>query len=183
MRQAVVRDRSCWTTGGEKMLKAQMVRRVVYSLVLGLLLGIAIAEIPFLFLRETARSPKQITLLIPKGTAAEVARGEQPPTIPQNMLFVVGDILIVKNEDIADHKLGPLFIPANSSAKLSLDQEENLVYECSFQPGKSFGLDIHEPVTLSTRVFGILDVGLPLGILIALYSVIMPVKNNENASA
>lgn len=165
------------------MLKAQMVRRVIYSLILGMLLGIATTEISFLFLRETARPPKQITLLIPKGTAAEVARGEQPPTIPQNMLFVVGDILIVKNEDIVDHKLGPLFIPANSSAQLALNQEENLSYECSFQPGNYFGLDVHEPLTLGTRISGIVDVGLPLGILIALYTVVMPVKKKENASA
>ena len=71
-------------------------RKVVYSLLLGLLLGVAIAEVPFAFQRETARAPKQITLLIPKGTAAEVSRGEQPPTIPPNMQFVVGDILIVR---------------------------------------------------------------------------------------
>jgi hypothetical protein len=158
-------------------------RRIIYSLLLGLLLGVAIAEISFAFQRQTARAPKQITLLIPKGTAAEVARGEQPPTIPSNMLFVVGDILIVKNEDVVDHKLGPLFIPPNSSAQLSLDQEEQLSYECSFQPGKVFGMDVNEPVTLSTRVYGILDVGIPLGILIALYTAVIPVKKTENAAA
>jgi hypothetical protein len=158
-------------------------RRIIYSLLLGLLLGVAIAEVPFAFQRETARAPKQIILLIPRGTAAEVARGEQPPTIPQNMLFVVGDILIVKNEDTVEHKLGPLFIPPNSSARLSLDQEEQLSYECSFQLGQVFGLDVNEPVTLSTRLYGILDVGIPLGILIALYTAVMPSKKNENAPA
>jgi hypothetical protein len=150
---------------------------------LGIFLGVLIAEIPFAFLRETARAPKQITLRIPKGTAAEVARGEQPPTIPQNMLFVVGDILIVRNEDVVDHKLGPLFIPPNSSAQLSLDQEEQLSYECSFQPGKVFGLNVNEPVTFATRVYGILDVGIPLGILIALYTAVMPSKKKENVAA
>jgi hypothetical protein len=165
------------------MFRNEIVKRVVYSLLLGVLLGVGIAEIPFVFLRETARAPKQITLLIPKGTAAEVAKGEQPPTIPQNMLFVVGDVLIVKNEDVVDHKLGPLFIPANSSARLLLDQEEKLAYECTFQPGKVLGLDVHEPVTLATRLYGILDVGIPLGILIALYAAILPVKKKENVVA
>jgi hypothetical protein len=42
---------------------------------------------------------------------------------------------------------------------------------CSFQTDKYFGLDVHEPVTLGTRVVGILTAGLPLGILIALYAV------------
>jgi len=158
-------------------------QRIVYSLLLGVLLGVAIAEVPFAFQRETARAPKQITLLIPKGTAAEVSRGEQPPTIPPNMQFVVGDILIVKNQDVVEHKLGPLFIQPNSSAQFSLDQEEQLSYECSFQPGKVFGLDVNEPVTLGTRVYGILDVGIPLGILIALYTAVIPVKKNENVAA
>lgn len=165
------------------MLKNQIIKRIVYSLLLGIFLGVLIAEIPFAFLRETARAPKQITLRIPKGTAAEVARGEQPPTIPQNMLFVVGDILIVRNEDVVDHKLGPLFIPPNSSAQLSLDQEEQLSYECSFQPGKVFGLNVNEPLTFATRVYGILDVGIPLGILIALYTAVMPSKKKENVAA
>lgn len=165
------------------MSKDQAIKRIVYSLIIGLLLGIAIAELPFIYLRETARPPKEITLVIPKGTAEEVARGVQPPTIPENMVFVVGDTLIVKNEDSADHKLGPLFIPANTSARLPLNTEENIAYECSFQPGKYLGLDVHEALTIGTRVFGILEVGLPLGILFALYSMVMPGKKNEHAPA
>lgn len=160
-----------------------LVKRVIYSLLVGVLLGVGIAEIPFLYLRETARAPKEITLVIPMGTADQVARGEQPPSIPENMIFVVGDTLIVKNEDGADHKLGPLFIPANSSARLPLNTEENFAFECSFQSSKYFGIDVHEALTAGTRVFGILEVGLPLGILFALYSVIMPVKKKVNAPA
>lgn len=165
------------------MFKNQTVKRIVYSLLLGLLLGVAIAEIPFMFLRETARPPKQITLVIPKGTAAEVAKGEQPPTIPESMVFVVGDTLLVKNEDVVEHKLGPLFIPANSSAQLSLDQEGGLAYECSFQPQKYFGIDVQEPLTITTRIIGIALVGVPLGILIALYMAIPPSKKKENVTA
>jgi hypothetical protein len=97
------------------------------------------------------------------------------------MTFVVGDKLVVKNQDSVDHKLGPLWIPSNSSAQLSLDQEENLAFECSFQPGNYFGLDVHEPLTLGTRIYGIIYVGFPLAILIALYSFIMPSRKKENA--
>ena len=165
------------------MSRDQVIKRIAYSLLIGLLLGVAIAEIPFIFLHEIARPPKEITLVIPKGTAEQVARGVQPPNIPENMVFVVGDTLIVKNEDAADHTLGPLFIPANTSARLALNTEENIAYECSFQPGKYLGLDVHEALTAGTRVFGILEVGLPLGILFALYSMVMPVKKKENAPA
>ena len=160
-----------------------VIKRILLSLVFGLLVGVMVSEVPFLFLRETARAPQEIVLTIPVGTAEQIARGEQPPSIPENMTFVVGDRLVVANEDLVDHKLGPLWIPANSSAELSLDQEENLAYECSFQPGKYFGLDVREPLTPRTRLFGIFYVALPMAILFALYSLVLTPKKKENAPA
>ena len=165
------------------MAREQVLKRIGFSLLLGLLLGAAISEIPFLFLRETARPPEQIMLVIPNGTAEQVARGEQPPSIPENMSFVVGDTLVIRNEDTVDHKLGPLWIPANSTAQLSLDREENFAFECSFQPGNYFGLSVNESLTAGTRLYGILYAGLPLSVLIALYSLVMPARRKENAPA
>jgi hypothetical protein len=159
-----------------------LIKRLLVSIALGLLIGVTVSEVPFLFLQETARAPREIVLTIPAGTSEQVARGEQPPSLPENMTFVVGDRLIVRNEDAVDHKLGPLWIPANSSAQLSLDQEENLAYECSFQPGKYFGLDVREPLTSKTRLYGIVYVAFPMAILIALYSlVVIPKKKNAPA--
>ena len=159
-----------------------LLRKLLLSAALGLLIGVLVSEVPFLFLRETARPPKEIVLTIPAGTSAQIARGEQPPTIPENMTFVVGDRLVVKNQDTVDHKLGPLWIPANSSAQLSLDQEESLAYECSFQPTNYLGLDVREPLTPGTRIYGIFFVAVPMGIMIALYSLIFAPKK-ENAPA
>lgn len=164
------------------MLRSQVVKRILVSLLIGLALGVAISEIPFIYLQETARPPQEITLVIPNGTADLVGRGEQPPSIPENMSFVVGDTLIVKNEDVLDHKLGPLWIPANSSAQLSLDEEQSFAYECSFQPGKYLGLEVNQPLTTATRIYGMLYVGLPLGIMIALYALVLPSKK-EHAAA
>ncbi|HEX5838539.1 MAG TPA: hypothetical protein VFY26_11965 [Anaerolineales bacterium] len=165
------------------MTREQVLKRIGISLLLGLLLGAAISEVPFLFLRETARPPEEITLVIPNGTSEQVARGEQPPSIPENMSFVVGDILVIRNDDVVDHKLGQLWIPANSSAQLSLDQEQNFAYECSFQPGNYFGLNVNEPLTLGTRLYGILYAGIPLGVLIALYALVMPTKKKPSVPA
>lgn len=153
-----------------------VIKRILFSLLLGLLLGVILNEVTFLFLRETARAPKVVELVIPNGTAERVSRGEAPPTIPDSMTFVIGDTLLVKNDDKADHELGPLWIPSGSSASLSLDTVQAYTYSCSFQPGKFFGLDVHEALTLSTRIYGILFSGIPLGGLIALYALIMPAK-------
>jgi hypothetical protein len=163
--------------------KKILLKRLFISLLLGLALGVAVSEIPFIFLRETARPPQEIVLVIQDGTAEQVARGEQPPSIPDNMIFVVGDTFTIKNEDSVDHKLGSLWIPANSSAQLHLEEEESLAFECSFQPGNYFGIDVHEPLTLNTRLYGILFAGMPMAVLIALYSLIIPVKKIKNAPA
>ena len=160
-----------------------IVKRILFSLLIGLLLGVVVSEIPFIFLRETARPPQEILLTIPAGAADQVARGQQPPSIPESMIFVVGDILVVQNQDVVDHKLGPLWIPANSSARLALDQEESLAFECSFQSDNYLGLDVHQSLTLSTRIYGIWYAGLPMAILIALYSLVMPSKKKENVPA
>ena len=65
------------------------------NIVDGLLIGVTVSEVPFLFLRETARPQREIVLTIPSGTAEQIVRGEQPPSIPENMTFVVGDRLVV----------------------------------------------------------------------------------------
>jgi hypothetical protein len=160
-----------------------IVKKILLSVVLGLLIGVLVSEVPFLFLQETARPPQDVILTIPAGTAEQVSRGEQQLSIPENMTFVVGDQLVVKNEDSVDHKLGPLWIPANSTAQLPLDQEANLAYECTFQPGKYFGLDVRQPLTTQTRIYGIVYVALPMAILIALYSFVISPKKKENVPA
>lgn len=160
-----------------------IIRRLLVALVIGVLVGVAVSEVPFLFLRETARPPQEIRLSIPRGTSEQVARGEQPPSIPANMTFVVGDTLVVENHDSVDHKLGPLWIPANASARLPLGEEASLAFECTFQPGNYFGLDVRQPLTSSTRLFAILYVGIPMAILIALYSFAMPARKKEIAAA
>ena len=145
-------------------------------MLIGIAVGVAISEFSFIFLRESARPPQEVILTIPTGTAEKVARGEQPPSIPQDMVFVVGDTLVVKNEDDVDHKLGQLWIPANSSAELALNEEQNMAFECSFQPGNYFGLDVRQSLTFGTRVYGGLYAGIPLGILILVYSFVIPAK-------
>jgi len=165
------------------MIKSTALRRALIAALVGLLLGALITEVPFLFLRETARAPREVVLTIPKGTSEQVARGEQPPSIPKTLKFVVGDTLVVKNEDVVDHMLGPLWIPANSSASLPLQSKESLAFDCSFQAGNSIGLDVYEPLTAFTRLIGMTSTGLPMAILFALYTIVMPVKKKKHVTA
>jgi hypothetical protein len=164
-------------------VKKIILRRVGISLIIGFLIGFAISEISFIFLKESVRPPDMIELVIPAGTDERVRQGEAPPTIPEELAFVVGDTLIVYNNDSTDHQLGPLWIPAGSSASLELDQVDNYIFACTFQPSKYLGLDVREALTIWTRLGGIIYAGLPLGAMLALYSIIVrPIKPQEKNS-
>jgi len=158
-----------------------MVQRFAISLVLGIVIAIGINESTFIFLKSDAgRGPQRIELIVPAGTAARIAKGEPNPSIPTNMIFVTGDTLVIKNQDVAAHRLGPMFIPAGTSASLILSDANNFTYQCSFQTSKVFGLDVQEPVTSGIRLYGILFAGLPLGLMLAVYSlVIWPLKRAQ----
>ena len=158
-----------------------MVQRFAISLVLGIVIAIGINESTFIFLKSDAgRGPQRIELIVPAGTAARIAKGEPNPSIPTNMIFVTGDTLVIKNQDVAANRLGPMFIPAGTSASLILSDANNFTYQCSFQTSKVFGLDVQEPVTSGIRLYGILFAGLPLGLMLAVYSlVIWPLKRAQ----
>jgi hypothetical protein len=158
-----------------KVRKALFIRFLI-AIGLGIIVAGLLSEFAFRFLgNTTSRSPKRIELVIPAGTAEKVAQGEV--VLPAEQIFVVGDTLVVYNEDKIAHTLGPLFIPSGASASLKLDTPENMVFACSFEPSQYFGLDVREALTLSTRIEGILIAGIPMGFLLSLYSLILlPLK-------
>lgn len=156
-------------------------KRIVWSFFLGIVLAAVTTELAYFLLKKENREPGTIELVIPAGTANLIAAGQTPPEIPKDMRFVVGDTLKVVNNDNQNHQLGPLWIPANSSATQKLETAENLVVECSFQAGSVIGITVQEPVTWRTRISGIFFAGFPLGMMFAVYSVlVIPNKKEGN---
>jgi hypothetical protein len=154
-----------------KVRKALFIRFLI-CIGLGIIIAGLVSELGFRFQgNTTSRAPKRVELVIPAGTAEKVAQGEA--VLPAEQIFVVGDTLVVYNKDQIAHTLGPLFIPSGSSASLKLDTPENMVFSCSFEPTQYFGLDVREALTFGTRLEGILIAGIPMGFLLALYSLIL----------
>jgi len=119
------------------------------------------SEIGFRLLREdVSRDPTTIELVVPKGTAERIAGGESNPTIPDDLVFIVGDVLVVRNEDVADHEFGPLWIPTGKSASLALDQANDYTYSCSFQPSNYLNLTVRNVINWRDRL-GALWYGVP----------------------
>lgn len=146
------------------------VKRVLLSFLLGLVLAAITTELSYALLKKENREPMVVEMTIPAGTAEMIRAGEAPLEIPKDMRFVVGDTLKVINQDSENHQLGPLWIPANSSASQKLETEENMVVECTFQAGNYMGITVQEPVTWRTRISGIFFAGFPLGMMFAVYS-------------
>jgi hypothetical protein len=145
---------------------------VTLSMVVGIILTLVMTELAYRFqMKSEDRDGKQLRLIIPLGTSDLLQAGGESPNIPRDMTFVVGDVLVVENQDGVDHQLGPLFIPKGTVAKLSFNRPENLAYACTFTPGKYLGLEVKPPLTIATRLTGVLSAGIPLGTLIALYLV------------
>lgn len=159
------------------------IQRIVLSFTFGVFVAALMNEVAYYFLKTENREPTLIEIQIPLGTAQLMRDGKDPEIISKNMRFVVGDTLRVINNDDENHQLGSLYIPAQSSASLKLDVEENLIVESSFQSTKFVGLTVQEPLTWWARVRGYFSSGFPLGVLFAVYSgLIVKKKKDESAS-
>lgn len=160
----------------------QLVLKYVVRFLITLALSIAavwlISEIGIRFQDENAvRAPQTIELVIPEGTAAQVAAGETPPEIPAEMNFVLGDVLLLRNEDSVAHTLGPLYAPAKGSASMPLTEADHFALACSFNTTQYLGLNVRPPTTLRTRLLGIAFAAPPTAAILFVYSLIVfPVK-------
>ncbi len=152
-------------------LRKDLLIRMLFFLGFGIILAAIFSEVTFRLQGDTtSRDPKTIILVIPAGTAAKVAQGQS--MIPAGQTFMVGDTLQVKNEDSVTQSLGPLVIPPGSSASMKLDQVGSLSYTCSFEPTKYYGIEVQQGITLGTRLIASLVAGIPLGVLLGVYSLV-----------
>lgn len=162
-----------------------VVRRLLF---LALISSLAVGLVSELYFRlqksEFSRPPQTVELVIPPGTAAKVAAGEAVETLPEEMIFVVGDTLLVTNQDSSAHELGPLFVPAGQAAsmKLSVSGPDPWV-ECSFQPQAYFGLIVKEPIDWQDRLQALLYAVPTTTMLLFAYSLaVVPLDRKKPAA-
>lgn len=137
-----------------------------------------VSEVAFGLQKEKYdRPPEAVNLVIPADTFERVAAGEPVPAIPEEMIFVLGDTLVVKNEDSVDHQLGPVWVPAGSQASLVLEQPGKFVYSCSFQASRYLGLDVRKATTWATRATALGLATPALAFFLFVYSLVLrPIK-------
>ena len=159
--------------------------RSAIGILVGLVFGFIVSEGTFAFLnnkQSVSRDSQRVDLVIPYGTAAQVAAGVYNRSLPSDLVLVEGDILVVKNEDIVDHQLGPIWVPAGTSGVLELTTANKYAYQCSFQPTKIQGVEVRQRINMRTRVEGVLAVALPTGMMLAIYSYLIPSRKKVASS-
>lgn len=153
---------------------APYLRRLVIIFVVSILGVGVISETAFRLQKHNIdRGAQEIELLIPLGTAEKVAAGQPVPAIPAELVFVVGDVLVVRNQDVVTHELGPMLVPPNSSASMPMNEVDSFALNCSFQPSNYLGLDITEPTTWQTRLLAIAFAAPPTAVMVFLYSLVV----------
>jgi hypothetical protein len=157
-------------------VRKALIYRMLLFLAIGLIAAAIFSEVTYRLQADTtSRDPTTVQLVIPAGTAARVAQGQS--VIPAGQTFMVGDTLQVKNEDSVTQTLGPLVIPPGATASMKLDQVGSLSYTCSFQPTKYYGIEVLQGLTFGMRLEASLLAGLPLGVLLGVYSLVaFPLK-------
>jgi len=139
-------------------------------------------EVSFILQKDKYdRAPETIQIVIPYGTAEKVEAGEDVVSIPDEMVFVIGDVLEVKNNDGVSHQLGPIWVPSGATGRLVMEEIDKLAYSCSFQTSRYLGLDVRAPTTISTRMTGLILATPTMTALIFIYSlVVFPVNLGKN---
>lgn len=156
--------------------------RSAIGITIGVVFAWILSEGSYLLLpnkTDADREAQEVELVIPYGTAEQVEAGVYNRSLPLDMTFVEGDILIVKNEDRVAHQLGPIWVPAQTSGVLELNQANNYTFECTFQPTNYLGIDVRPRANVNTKIQGILAIALPTGMMLAVYSYLLPTKKKS----
>ena len=163
-------------------LRKDLILRMLLFMLIGIVAAALFSELTFRLQGDTtSRDPKTILLVIPPGTATKVAQGQS--VLPAGQVFMQGDTLEVKNEDSVTQTLGPLVIPPGATASIKLDQVGSLSYTCSFQPSKYYGIEVQQGLSFGMRFEASLLAGLPLGVLLGIYSLLVkPLKPKSTTS-
>ncbi len=163
--------------------RKRLLMRLLISFGIALIFGTIISEGTFRMMAgDEGRDPQVYEIIVPSGTAERVEQGLPIPSIPESMVFYEGDEIVVVNQDVTSHQLGPIWVPPGTSGKLSLDKPIHYDLACTFQPSNTLGLEVRSRLTAGIRAQGIIAIGIPSAVLLWLFSiVIVPIKGQAES--
>lgn len=89
-----------------------------------------------------ARDGVERRIVIPAGTAARVAAGEEVDLLPSSYRLRVSDRLVVVNEDVVAHQVGPFRVEPGTTFTRRFSETATYDGFCSLHPAGGLTLDI-----------------------------------------
>jgi hypothetical protein len=95
--------------------------------------AVALAGLAWAALAPLPAGPRELVYTIPPGTAARQARGERVSTLPSTVRLTLGvqDVLIIKNEDATEQRIGPALLAPGQSYRLPFRAPVEVPLMCS----------------------------------------------------
>ena len=147
-------------------------RLAAACLIGGLLVGAGLSFGSWFTLqRVIEEAPSDYELVIPAGTAALVAQGAAPPTIPSSIRIERGGSLVVRNFDGVTHQIGEQAIAPGEARQVPLPVEATAgrdrsgTFVCSFHPGSAIELSLTRAPAATANLIPTFAIGLPLALV------------------
>lgn len=109
-------------------------RGLTIAVVVGAIAVIAVSLAVFAVGREEdkpSRPARNVSYVVPKGTAEKAANGERVNVMPARVLLKVGDSITVRNDDTETATIGPFTVRPGEKIIQSFGYPQVLVGECS----------------------------------------------------
>jgi len=87
-----------------------------------------------------SRAGRVITVVVPRGTAAQVAARRPVRAVPDRIVARVGDTLRLVNDDRASHTLGPFLVGPHETVTSELARTGTFKGYCSAHPGRDIAI-------------------------------------------
>lgn len=91
---------------------------------------------------EEKRTPETHEFVVPRGTSARLAVGQEVVVLPSKLEFRVGDKIVIRNEDHVDHPVGPYFVRAGEEFSITFGAPGKFEGYCPVSEGKRYDIEV-----------------------------------------
>jgi hypothetical protein len=136
------------------------------SLALGFMLGTLLVVVAWTsFGVDQIAPPKDVSLVIPRGTADDIAAG-RPARLPGEVRLVAGDRLVLENRDGVVHTLGGWQVSPGQILTIVAEAAATNVFACTIHPSGSLGLIITPRPGLIDAILITIMVSIPISLVL-----------------
>jgi hypothetical protein len=141
-------------------------RTLLGSLLTGFAMGTVLVVVAWTsFGADLMAPPRDVQLVIPRGTAALMA-AKQATDLPSQVILNQDDRLIIVNHDVATHKLGSWAIGPGTSITIDATSPIASVFTCTIHKSGNFGIIVQARPGLLDGILITILVSVPIGLVL-----------------